>query len=166
MEQLRAKENRLQYWAWIFRITGVAHPEGAQLVQLRLLRAPGSLWHVSLLTSHLQTFCSQAGLFSWCIWGSLSVYAIFLFFFFSFFPPLTFNVPWQEAQKIPCCPPADAASHVRACKGALDGKGATWAGDPTPLNRIPSLRSVRITGEALFSTELWYLSGQQEQAQC
>lgn len=90
----------------------------------------------------------------------------FSFFFFSFFPPLSFNVPWQEAQTIPCCPPADAASHVRACKGALDGKGATRAGDPTPLNRIPSLRSVRITGEALFSTELWYLSGQQEQAQC
>lgn len=89
-----------------------------------------------------------------------------LFFFFLSSPPLSFNVLWQEAQTIPCCPPADAASHVRACKGALDGKGATWAGDPTQPNRIPSLRSVRITGEALFSTELWYLSGQQEQAQC
>lgn len=132
MEQQRAEKPRLQFW--IFRMTGAAHPGGAQLSESR---APGSPWHISLMqflhiiiSSHLQTLCSQAGLFCRCNWGSLSVYAVFLFCFSSL-PLLSSNLWWQEVQTIPCCPPAD----VRAWKRALGGKG-DWGSHPSQQDSL------------------------------
>lgn len=68
------------------------HTQGEPSLQLRLQTAPGSPWHISLMVSHLQTLCSQAGLVCFCFVGAIEEVYLFMplfsFFFLFFLPPL------------------------------------------------------------------------------